>query len=97
MAGESGPARREDESPDQEKCDAGSTGTGDVIAESGGNAVFSPGVSLSSDDPLRDTSARPPSVSSSCLPSVVPSLPPFTPDPFPSSELDPVCVRTAAR
>lgn len=54
-------------------------------------------MSLSSDDALRDILPRdPPSVSSSCLPSVVPSLFLFT-GPFPSSELDPVCVRTAAR
>jgi hypothetical protein len=40
MAGDSGPARKEDDNPDQEKWGPGSSGAGDVSADTGGRAVL---------------------------------------------------------
>lgn len=82
IAGLSGPARSEEERPDHEKCDAGSTGTGEVIAESGGNAVFSSCCPSLSSDPFRSASSV--ALRSDCALGALPS-----------SSLDPVCVRPA--
>lgn len=39
IAGDNGPARNDDDNPDQLKCPEGSSGAGEVKAESGGKAV----------------------------------------------------------